>query len=690
MKALNLAAFVVILLIVVVSQPVIAQDRAAFEKALLLEEGQAQFKEAISAYQEIIDESPDPALAAQAQLHVGICYEKLGLEQAQLAYQKVIDDYPTQIEIVNLAKEKLSALKKTKQPIDTGSKDFQLQQVWAKPYDTMGSPSPDGRYMSFVNWNVPCLGIYEFKTEKSRDITSTKGTWEGDEVWAESSIWSPDGKKLAYVWYGRDYVSIRTVGIDSSEPVEIFGDNNLIYCHPNSWSADGKYILAVLCHKDRGHEIVLISIDDLSVRSLKKLKPGHHPWTSLSPDGKYVSYSFAPDMNSPTTDIYLLSTVDGTENPLIDHPATDFSPLWMPDGKNIIFFSDRTGTVSAWSQKVSDGTADGEEKLIMNLNRLSPKTITPNGDLYISFLEGGHDVYNAIIDPESGKVISAPKRAVETNVGWNGAACFSPDGKKMAYVSQRGVLDPNFSWGQQSLILRDLQTGEERELIPRSSELVRGRARLKWSPDSDEILFVGRDKTGPPGGYVLNIQNNSFESITGERNFTGGDVVWANESNKFYYFYRGDVEKNGVYSIDRNSHEETKILSAPDIYGLALRPGDNRLAVIVGSAIKLLDLENNEATEFLKLEPDVKHTYIEWSPDGNWLYFMKCFGKKTNGEKTVELWRIDANGDNAQLIEKSFPHLINLSIHPDGKRLAFTVGEGGGDPSIWVMKNFLN
>jgi len=690
MKALNLAAVVVILLILVVPHPASAQDRAAFEKALLLEEAQAQFKEAISAYQEIIDGSADPALAAQAQLHIGICYEKLGLQQAQLAYQQVIDDYPTQTEIVVLAKEKLSRLKATPKTMSSESKDFQLKQVWAEPYDTMGMPSPDGRYMSYVNWNVPCLAIYEFETGKSQDITSTQGTWEGDEIWAESSIWSPDGKKLAYVWYGKEYVSLRIVGIDSSKPVEIFGDKNLIYCHPCSWSADGKYILAVLCHKDRGHEIVLISIDDHSVRSLKKLKPGHHPWTSLSPDGKFVAYSFPPDLNSPKTDIFLLSTVDGTEKTLINHPATDFDPLWMPDGQNIIFFSDRTGTLSAWSQKVSDGAADGEEKLIMNLNRLSPKTIIPNGDLYISFLEGGFDVYNAIVDPESGKVISAPKMVVETNVGWNGAACFSPDGRTMAYVSLRGVLDPTFAWGQQSLILRDLQTGEERELIPRSSELTRGRARLKWSPDSDEILFVGRDQTGPPGAYVLNIQNNSFESITGKRDFTGADVVWANESNKFYYFYTGDVEKNGVYSIDRKSHEETKILSAPDIYGLALRPGNNKLAVIAGSVIKLLDLENNEVAEFLKLEPDVKHTYIEWSPDGNWLYFMKCFGKKTNGEKTVELWRIDANGDNAKLIEKSFPHLSNLSIHPDGKRLAFTVGEGGGNPSIWVMKNFLN
>jgi Tol biopolymer transport system component len=681
MKSPNLASVFVILLILVVCQPVSAQDRAAFEKALLLEEAQAQFEEAISAYQQIVEESADQTLAAQAQLHIGICYEKLGLEKAQLAYQKVIDDYPAQTEIVVLAKEKLSKLKTPAKPTGSGSADFRLHQVWADPFDTMGSPSPDGRLMSYVNWNVPCLAIYDFATEESRDITSTKGTWEGNQEWAENSIWSPDGKKLAYVWYGQDYISIRIVGLDSSEPVEIFGDENFHFCHPSSWSADGKYILAVLCHKDRTHEISLISIDDHSVKNLKKLTPGYHPWVSLSPDGKYVAYSFTPDANSPQTDIYLLSVVDGSEKKLVEHPATDYNPLWMPDGKHIVFFSDRTGTVSAWSQAVSKGAADGDEELIMSLNRLRPKAITPSGNLYLEFLEGGFDVYSATLDPETARLVSGPERAVETNVGWNGAACFSPDGKKMAYVSQRGVLDTSFSWGQQSLIIRDLQTGEERELVPRVSELVSGRAVLKWSPDSDEILFTGRDQSGARGKFVLNIHDATYENIPGAEDFA--DAEWAHTSEKFYFFYRGETEKDGVYSIDRDSHEKIKIVSLSNIQGLALRPNSNTLALLVGNEIKMLNLEKNQVAEFFDVGSDVKHSYIVWSRDGNWLYFMKC------RKETVELWRIDSEGENAQLVEKSLPHLANISLHPDGKRFAFTTSQGGIKSSIWVMRNFL-
>jgi Tol biopolymer transport system component len=681
MKALNLAVAVVAILFLAASHPVSAQDQAAFEKALLLEEAQARYQDAISAYEEIITRSADPALAAQAQLHIGICYEKLGLEQAQRAYQKVIDDYPTQTEIVVVAKEKLSRLTTTPKTADPESTDFQLLQVWANPYDTMGSPSPDGRYMSYVNWNVPCLAIHDFETGESRDIAATTGTWEGDSIWAESSLWSPDGKNLAYVWYGKEYVSIRIVGVGSSEPVELFGDKNYQYCHPSSWSSDGNFILAVLCHEDRTHEIALISVDDHSVRTIKKLEPGYHPWVSLSPDGKYIAYSITPDSNSPQTDIHLLSTVDGTEKALIEHPATDYNPLWMPDGKNIVFFSDRTGTVSAWSQAISNGTADGDEELIMSLNRLRPKAITPSGDLYLEFLEGGFDVYSATLDPESARLISGPEMAVEENVGWNGSACFSPDGKKMAYVSQRGVLDTSFSWGQQSLIIRDLDTGKERELVPQASELVSGRSVLKWSPDSDEILFTGRDQAGRRGKYILNVNDATYEPITGAEDFA--DAYWASTSEKLYFFYRGETETDGVYSIGRGSQEKTKIVSESNIYGLALRPGSNTLAMIVNSDIKLLNLENKKMTELVELGPSVKHSYIEWSNDGDWLYFIKC------RKETVELWRIDSDGKNAQLVEKALPHLANFSIHPDGKKLAFTATQGGGKSSIWLMRNFL-
>ena len=80
-----------------------------FQKALAKERGEGNLEEAIALYQKVIAETKDETLAAQAQFRIGICYEKLGREKAKLAqeaFQKILDTYPNQIEIVKAAREK--------------------------------------------------------------------------------------------------------------------------------------------------------------------------------------------------------------------------------------------------------------------------------------------------------------------------------------------------------------------------------------------------------------------------------------------------------------------------------------------------------------------------------------------------------------------------------------------------------
>ena len=81
-----------------------------FQKALAKERGEGNLEEAIALYQKVIEESKDESLSAKAQFRIGICYEKLGREEAQKAFQKVIDNYPAQIETVKEAREKVNGI----------------------------------------------------------------------------------------------------------------------------------------------------------------------------------------------------------------------------------------------------------------------------------------------------------------------------------------------------------------------------------------------------------------------------------------------------------------------------------------------------------------------------------------------------------------------------------------------------
>ncbi len=321
-----------------------------FQKALAKERGEGKLQEAIALYQRVINETKDESLAAKAQLRIGICYEKLGRKEAQIAYQRVIDNYPQQIDTVKLAKEKLSNLIKAKSITEKGDNEFNIEVVWSKPkWDIEGAPSPDGRYLSFVDWDTGDLAYREMATGNTHRLTD-KGREEGSQECAYKSCWSPDSKQIAYCWENdqEEHVDLRLIGIDSKEPRILYrvGYHDA-WVEPCDWTPDGKYILSRL--DEEKFKFGLLSVAEGSLRIIKEieiLEPYNFPKGGLfSPDGQYIAYDSQQNADTPNHDIFLLS-IDGTTNvPLAPHPSHDFLLGWAPDGKRIIFASDRTGTV---------------------------------------------------------------------------------------------------------------------------------------------------------------------------------------------------------------------------------------------------------------------------------------------------------------------------------------------------------
>ncbi|MCX6225272.1 MAG: tetratricopeptide repeat protein, partial [Bacteroidia bacterium] len=87
------------------------QYKILFEKAKFTMETKGDLNGAITLFNEIIKKYPkEREYAAKSQLNIGLCYEKLGANQAQKAYQTVVDTWPDQTEMVALAKTKLTQL----------------------------------------------------------------------------------------------------------------------------------------------------------------------------------------------------------------------------------------------------------------------------------------------------------------------------------------------------------------------------------------------------------------------------------------------------------------------------------------------------------------------------------------------------------------------------------------------------
>jgi len=101
LKYIHMKRIIIILILglgtVLILQGQEQQAQQLLSKAVYEEEVNGELEKAIEGYQTIVTEFPDNRpIAAKAYFHMGMCYEKLGLQEAQKAYENVVNNYPDQ------------------------------------------------------------------------------------------------------------------------------------------------------------------------------------------------------------------------------------------------------------------------------------------------------------------------------------------------------------------------------------------------------------------------------------------------------------------------------------------------------------------------------------------------------------------------------------------------------------------
>ncbi|MFC1715640.1 sigma-70 family RNA polymerase sigma factor [Candidatus Poribacteria bacterium] len=566
--------------------------------------------------------------------------------------------------------------------------------------DLDGEPSPDGRYLSFAGWKGANLMAYDLTTGGERQITNDGG-WKENVAgpkgsnWADQSIWSPDSKQLAYTWWEHDRYQLRVIGLDSSEQRVLLRneDNKVDYVVPRDWSRDGKSILAYVGYGREPDAIeytfALVSVADGSVKILKssaeerylvKVRP------KLSSNGRYVAY------DRDDGDIFLLATDGSGENPLVEHPAHDYGPLWTPDGKGIIFVSDRSGTPDLWFLQVADGKPVGELTTVKrNVGWMYPMGLTQNGSLYYGLSASSINIYSATLDSETREVLSAPAKAILKHEGYNGSPAWSPDGKHLAYMSMRRYTPMMPSNTISVLAVRSLATGKEREFI-----LEDGHWHTKWASDGHSIFLRGG--RGLNRYYtMLDVQTGDTTRIKPEGELLGRYVL-SPDGKVLFYLHRNAIDDEVPYNVvsaynletgeRKVIYKEDKLFAERDSY-LAISPDGGQLAFLGKdySSLKVMPTSGGEPRILNRREESEGgfHNGIAFTPDGRYILFTK----RLQGDKYASLLCIPVDGGEPQkLMSNEGLGLTICSIHPDGQRIAFESQRSGRD-QIWVMENFL-
>jgi len=707
MKPSSLSKLIALFVILLISYhtPSFSQDaEKLYQKGLVKEEGEGSLQEAIDIYNQVVENtSADRSLRAKALLHIGICYEKLGQENAKRIYRKLITDFADQEAIVAIGREKLSSLEAGEKVPE--SDELIIRQVWS-PAEDVYKVSPDGRYITYIDWVAIELAVKDLKTGEAWNITD-KGTWKPPMQYPDMSVWAPDSKHIAYFWFNGDTTELHIINADGSEDRIICNGlgNNTPW--PVDWSSDGKYILAFnnsgkeTSPMDIVDQVVLVTVADGSIRVLDSHKGIQSGCCgSFSPGNQYITYAHQQESGSENNDIFLLELNGTRKGRIVTDPANDINPLWTPDGSGIIFISDRLGTKDIWSIQLNNGVPAGEAEIVKT--NLGERTylmgVTNDESVYYSNLSAREDVFITKLDFMSGEILSEPQKISSTSVERNNKPVWSPDGRYIAYCEWTGRQNNSLGY-QYGFVIYDSETGNSHDLV---TDLYGSGGNYwlqpQWSPDGKSLLIHGRTGKDKLQGFFL------VDINTGERTSVfvkDLEPLLANTQIGIFPKYLNNGQEIIYLSNDRKTFirrniatkKEQKIYTDEDeILHYTLSPDGSQIAFGYffnnRNAVYIIPTAGGEKRRLVGYEEKVTPYVISFTPDNKYvLYEYGAYSEK----ESHEIMRVPVTGGDPERVlalEDLFPQgeVRNIEIHPDGQQVVLDIILGQG-MEVWKVEN---
>ena len=659
-----------------------------FEKAVFAEESLGDLDSAIKLYRQLLDHhQDDKGVVAQAHYRLGLCYLKKGRPDDAIAeLERLVDEFPAQHEIVATARRRLAGL-----GVAQERAALSLRKIWSNAGATLGSPSVDGRFLSFTDWSTGDLAVHDVQSGKDRRVTD-KGSWDSPS-YAEFSVPSPDGKQIAYAWFigpGLAY-DLRVVDVDGSEPRVVLKNEDVHWLQPLAWSTDGDAIFVELVFT-AGDQLGWVDVRTGAFVPVGPRRDYLDGTIDLSPDKRRVAFSLEQSEDTRRRDIFVTELSSGQERVLLDHPADDRVVGWAPDGSSFIFLSDRTGEWGLWSADLVDGHVVGEPRLIKAgmgqlwpNGQLLPMGFTGAGQLYYGMVDDTSDIYTAGL----GSGDNTPVRATQRFEGSNFAPEWSADGQYLAWISRRD--------GGYTIVVRNTSTGDDRE-VDVSNRLTRflggGWGGIRWSPDNNFILVPGmaRPQESWQGLFSIDVETGEIEQqVVAAADNAVRVPVWAPDGRTLYF-----TRMDAIVSKNLETGEETNLYTG-NVGNIALSPDGQQLAFTtdaytgaVDHMLKVIPTTGGQPRDVFRskeTESFAPTTSLFWTPDGKHLVFSSGLTQESEFEESeVELWQVPVQGGARKRLGIKMPYLRNAGIHPDGKRVVFQAGDRNYD--VWVMENF--
>jgi Tol biopolymer transport system component/tRNA A-37 threonylcarbamoyl transferase component Bud32 len=263
--------------------------------------------------------------------------------------------------------------------------------------------------------------------------------------------------------------------------LEIIGDASALAEHVQSFSASQTGGVLAYWTGAGANPPQLVWFDRKGKRIGSLGEPVDQLNIRISPDGTKVASEISdPQVRDLNADIWLYDVLRGVKTRLTSGPGTARVPCWSPDGKHIVFSSDRKGQFDLYEKAI-----DGSENEELVLESETTKTCggwSPDGKFLLYATHSGH---SSAAELWTLPLFGDRKPVPYLQTGFNQTAGqFSPDGKWVAYVSNES--------GKNEVYVRPFPASSGKLMVSTS-----GGLRPKWRGDGKEIFYLG------PGGELM-------------------------------------------------------------------------------------------------------------------------------------------------------------------------------------------
>jgi Tol biopolymer transport system component/DNA-binding winged helix-turn-helix (wHTH) protein len=376
------------------------------------------------------------------------------------------------------------------------------------------SLSPDGNYVAFKRSSdspdVSGIYIKQIGSEHLLQLTKNRTDF--------SPVWSPDGLFIAFSRYANAEHDIYVVSaIGGTERKLYFGAP----AHPPlSWSPDGKLIAFTAKDSNQNtYSINLLSVENLDTRKLTDPGAEQQDWApAFSPDGKelaFVRTNGALNM----ADIFITPANGGAVRRLtFDNTVIPDPPTWTRDGRSIVFSSPRVSIPTLWRIPASGGSAVQIPQV--GVVAVHPSVSPGRNRLAYDQIMGHSSIWSL----QLGKLGKRYSPALVTaSGGFNWAPEFSPDGKRITFLSGRSGPLEVWTCNRDGLDLI--------QLTNLGGATLAGPPR--WSPDGQRIAF--NSALGEHNAiFVLNAEGGLVRPVTRDAS-DNVNASWSRDGKWIYF-----------------------------------------------------------------------------------------------------------------------------------------------------------